>query len=581
MRSRGSRARGRVFQVESLENRQLLATTVGGVAPSVVVIRRSLADLQSQLTTGPLADLNSGVVGGDGFITEVQSVESSWKQSVDQKFLPHFKPIDDLLTLQGQRIVANLVSLNEQAVVGMYDANAQAMVSGGAINALTSGPIYSVNNPVSSNVITTQTFEENLAALARAMDQTNTNPLTIADVSNTLQAEAEAYRADMHAALLLTHPGVANEIDVAVNALEDAVLTIAASNSTTAQADVNKAIAAFDTTILGVSGLFSMRGPVSQVNRARGFLPHNLSVKSAPTTLESVSGTANVGGLATLTATLMLRGKAVPGAIVTFTLDGAFAGTTVTDSNGVATLTGVPMFDAAGTVPGAVVATFPGSLKFKPSSSTGDLVVGQSSTTLASVSGTASFGGSATLKATLTAPEAGTGISGQTVNFTLNGTSVGSATTDTNGVATLSGVATSDAVGTHTGVVGASFPGTSDFTASSGTGDLVVSPAASALSSVSGTANVGGTATLTATLKSSVTGQAIPGATLNFSLGGTLCGQRGHQQQRRGDGLRRGKLVWSGHPDWCGQRQLRGRHQQCSHKRQWESGREPGDDRTE
>ena len=125
-----------------------------------------------------------------------------------------------------------------------------------------------------------------------------------------------------------------------------------------------------------------------------------------------------------------------------------------------------------------MVATFPGSLKFKPSSSTGDLVVGQSSTTLTSVSGTASFGGSATLKATLTAPETGTGISGQTVNFTLNGKSVGSATTDTNGVATLSGVATSDAVGTHTGVVGASFAGTSDFTASSGTGDLVVSPAA-------------------------------------------------------------------------------------------------------
>ena len=105
---------------------------------------------------------------------------------------------------------------------------------------------------------------------------------------------------------------------------------------------MNKAIAAFDTTILGVSGLFSMRGPVSQVNRARGFLPHNLSMKSAPTSLESVSGTAAVGGTATLTATLKSRGKAVSGAMVRFTLDGAFAGTTVTDSNGVATLTGFP-----------------------------------------------------------------------------------------------------------------------------------------------------------------------------------------------------------------------------------------------
>ena len=92
MRTRRSRARGRVFQVESLENRQLLATTVGGVAPSVVVIRRSLADLQSQLTTGPLADLNSGAVGGDGFIIEAQAVESGWKQSVDQNSCPASRP---------------------------------------------------------------------------------------------------------------------------------------------------------------------------------------------------------------------------------------------------------------------------------------------------------------------------------------------------------------------------------------------------------------------------------------------------------------------------------------------------------
>ena len=63
---------------------------------------------------------------------------------------------------------------------------------GGAINSLTSGPIYSVNNPVSSNIGTTQIFEENLAALGRAMDPSSTNPLTITDVSNTLQAEAES-----------------------------------------------------------------------------------------------------------------------------------------------------------------------------------------------------------------------------------------------------------------------------------------------------------------------------------------------------------------------------------------------------
>lgn len=526
MGTRGSRARarGRVLQVESLESRQLLAATVGGVAPSVVVIRRSLADLQSQLRTGPLADLSSGAVNGDDFISEVQIVQADWKQGIDKKYLPRFRAINDLLTLQGQRIVANLVSLNEQAVAGMYDGNAQAMVSGAAINALTSGPIYSLNNPVSANIVTTQIFEENLAALARAMDPTNPNALTIEEVSLTLQAEAESYRADMYAALLLSHPGIADKIGGAINTLEATVLAIAADDSATAQSDVNQAIAAFDTTILGVSGIFSIRGPINRVNSARGFLPHNLSVKSAPTAVGDVSATANVGGLATLSATLTSRGRPVSNVVVSFTLQGAFAGTALTDQDGVATLSGVPISGSAGTVPGAVVATFPGNSRLRPSSSSGDLDVGQSASALTSVSGTSSFGGNAILKATLTTPESGAGVAGKTVQFTLNGASVGSATTDLNGVATLSGVANSDSVGTHTGVVGASFAGDSDFTSSTGTGDLVVSAAATTLNSVSGTATFGGTATLTATLNSSATGQPIPGATINFSLGGTAAG---------------------------------------------------------
>ena len=77
----------------------------------------------------------------------------------------------------------------------------------------------------------------------------------------------------------------------------------------------------------------------------------------------------------------------------------------------------------------------------------GDLNVGQAATALSTVSGTASFGGTATLTATLTSSATSTPVSGETVNFTLDGTSVGTAVTNSSGVATLSNVATTDARG--------------------------------------------------------------------------------------------------------------------------------------
>jgi hypothetical protein len=61
------------------------------------------------------------------------------------------------------------------------------------------------------------------------------------------------------------------------------------------------------------------------------------------------------------------------------------------------------------------------------------------------------------------------------VSFTLDGTSVGTATTNTAGVATLTGVSTSDAVGTDTGSVVASFAGDGNYEATANaSGNLVV-----------------------------------------------------------------------------------------------------------
>jgi hypothetical protein len=537
--------------VEALEDRQLLATaTVTGptfVSPSLsgliaeadrgintgpATINTMIAALQTQLTDGPLTDLDSGVVNSDGFITETQDLVSSYSQSVNQQLLPRFPHIDQILQLQGQRIVADLVSLNQQNDVHIITSTSNLSIAAqGAIAALAAGPILSLSTPISAYVTTTQSFETNLGKLVATLNSSSTPTLTLSQVNTTLQAEAEAYRTDMNAGSLVTHANIAAIVGNAVTTLEDTVNTIAAENSSTALSQLHTAIAQFDTTILDTTGLLGTHGPVNQASAARGFIPHNLTNKPASTTLSSVSGTGTFGGTATLTATLTsASGAAVVGRIVSFTPDGVFAGTALTDSSGVATLSGVPTSDPAGTTTGAVVASFAGDKNFKPSQATGDIVNSQSGSALNSVSGTATFGGTAsntaTLTATLTSTTTSQPISGETVSFTLDGTSVGTATTDSNGVATLTAT-TTDTVGTHTGVVGASFAATSSFGASSGTGDLVVSPAATSVTNVSGTAvNVGGTTTLTATLNTTATGtsQPLSGQTINFILNGTSLG---------------------------------------------------------
>ena len=54
-------------------------------------------------------------------------------------------------------------------------------------------------------------------------------------------------------------------------------------------------------------------------------------------------------------------------------------------------------------------------------------MVSQANTSLGSVAGTATFGGTATLTATLMSAVTNLGIANEMVNFTLDGTPVGSA----------------------------------------------------------------------------------------------------------------------------------------------------------
>ena len=433
--SKGRRgARGRILLLEHLEDRRLLAAaTEAFTGPSLsglitqayhgkdtaeATIKTMLSALQTQLTDGPLADLNSGVVDGNGFVTEVQSLVASYNQNVDQQLLPHFTHIDNMLKLQGQQVVANLVSLNQQSTVGLISSDSLPTQAGAAINTLTGGPIYSLNTPVSAYVTETQSFETDLGTVTDQLSATT--PLSLSDVSTTIQAEAEAYRASMDAGLQVTHPNISSTVNSAVTTLESSVIAIAIANSSTAESDIPTAIAAFDSAILDTTGLFGLNGPVNQVNSELGYVPPNLTAKPTATTIDNVSGTATFGGPATLTATLnSATGTGLAGKVLSFTLDGAFAGTAVTDSSGVATLTGVPQSDTAGTDTGGIVASFAGDSTNKLSQNSGDLVVSQArtTTTLTSSANPSASGASVTFTATVAAVSPGSGTPTGTVTF--------------------------------------------------------------------------------------------------------------------------------------------------------------------
>ncbi|HEX8174213.1 MAG TPA: Calx-beta domain-containing protein [Pyrinomonadaceae bacterium] len=108
--------------------------------------------------------------------------------------------------------------------------------------------------------------------------------------------------------------------------------------------------------------------------------------------------------------------------------------------------------------------------------STATLTILDNDVTLSNVSGSGTFASTATLTATLT--KNGSGLSGKTINFSLNGVALGQGTTDANGVATFSNVnITGFGAGTYTGAVSASFAGDSTYGAKSGTGPLVINKA--------------------------------------------------------------------------------------------------------
>jgi uncharacterized repeat protein (TIGR01451 family) len=139
-------------------------------------------------------------------------------------------------------------------------------------------------------------------------------------------------------------------------------------------------------------------------------------------------------------------------------------------------------------------------------------------------SGSGTYGGTATLTATLT--EGGFPLAGKSVGFSLNGNSVGSANTDASGVATLSGVSlTGINAGNYPGAVSATFAGDSSYLTSNDTGDLTVAKASTSVTWSNPADIVYGTALSGTQLNAS---GSVPGSFVYTPAAGTILSSGSH-----------------------------------------------------
>ncbi|HEU4648520.1 MAG TPA: YDG domain-containing protein, partial [Gemmatimonadales bacterium] len=192
---------------------------------------------------------------------------------------------------------------------------------------------------------------------------------------------------------------------------------------------------------------------------------------------------SSFGQPVTFSATVATGSTPVTSGSVTFIEGGTCAAPTTTlqaampvNGSGQVTFTSSTLSAGSHTIIGC----YGGSAGFTASSGNVTQTVNAAATSLTVAAASGTYQGTAALSATLTA--GGTGLSGKTVAFMLNGTNVGSALTNGSGVATLSAASLGAIdVGIYPNGVAASFAGDVSFTAASASNALTVSQKAATI----------------------------------------------------------------------------------------------------
>ncbi len=234
-------------------------------------------------------------------------------------------------------------------------------------------------------------------------------------------------------------------------------------------------------------------------------------------TVSNVSGL--VGQKKNLTARLRRSdtNAAIAGETVTFKVDGNVVGSDVTNATGHASFS-YTLPESLGDH--VLTAEFAGDANYAATSANGTLTVNFADTVISVTDKTAQAGDTINLIANLNRVGDG-GVAGRTLVFTVNGQQVGTAVTNAGGKAVLA-YTLPLAVGSKT--IGVSFVGDSFYGASSGSGTLTLTQAATKLAVTNRTVKVGRTVALRARLHRVSDGAFLTGQTVQFSVNGTVVG---------------------------------------------------------
>ncbi len=241
-----------------------------------------------------------------------------------------------------------------------------------------------------------------------------------------------------------------------------------------------------------------------------------------PTTMVVSDVSGRVGNTVALAATLTAGASGLSGKAVRFSVAGSdLTPDATTDAAGKA---GYSYVIPAGSVGSrALGAAFAGDTGHAPASATGTLTVAEARTYVWVNSPAVTVGSEALLVAYLYNHLMNgdlNGVAGASLAFSVSGTSIGSATTASDGKARIAH--TPPAWGSLP--IGVEFAGDADYEAGSGSGTLTVNAIATAVTAQDAAGLTGNAVALKATLKRSSGGAAIPGKTLAFLIDGTAAG---------------------------------------------------------
>ena len=251
---------------------------------------------------------------------------------------------------------------------------------------------------------------------------------------------------------------------------------------------------------------------------------HAVNLLATATAVASSLNPSTFGASVTFTATVTNGATPVTTGSVTFIEGGTCAAPTTTlqaaqavNGSGQVTFATATLSVASHTVVGC----YGGTATFAASNGNVIQTVNLAPTTLTAAAASGTFGGTAALSATLTRTADGP-ISGKTIAFTLNGTSVGSATTNASGVASIAAASlTGINAGSYPTGVGASFASDGSFAGSTGTAALTVTPATVTVTVTVIPTSIafGGLVELDADLSPGLSGR-----TISYSIDGTPVG---------------------------------------------------------